>query len=281
MIFPMDGSTLHPDLSKIDSSSAEQRLAYLFAVAACNESFNYPVFASTKASSTEVVCANFERMDKLEVSESSFQYHLETAIWKGLFSHLGDNAPDCPWTINDFHDDVESCSDTYCQWRIHHALPVPISSSDAESSNEDNAEGEMILNSGGDGLEIVELRRVNSILKSENEELQRAMAEGSNVSVPVSKDLFVLRSTAHRLASERVPCDFATAAKYISFMPPRTHLSFKGVSCIASSMIRGFDGKTTAEAELMLSGYLIAHENYLGDVPIEFSFALNSYVTGT
>ncbi|KAF5702126.1 hypothetical protein FMUND_13621 [Fusarium mundagurra] len=278
----MDGSRLHPDLSKINPSSAEQRLAYLFAVAACNGSFNYPVFASTKASSTEIVCANFERMDKVEVTESSFQYHLETAVWKGLFSHLGDNAPDCPWTVDDFHDDVDSFSNTYRQWRIHHALPVPISSSNGESSTEDSAAAqEMNLDSNVAGEENSELRRVNSILQRENEDLRRAMAEGSDLAVSAPEDPVVLRETAFRLASERVPCEFATAVKYISFMPPGTHLSCKGVSCRVGSTIRGFDGMTTAEAELRLNGYLMAHENYLGDGPVEFRFALNSYVTGT
>ncbi|RKL46949.1 hypothetical protein BFJ72_g2687 [Fusarium proliferatum] len=267
----MDGSTSYPDPSKIDSSRHEHRRAYLFSVATCNGSFNCPVFDSTLASSTEIVCANFERMDKLEVTESSFQYHLETSIWKGFFSHLGHAAPECPWTVDDFHDDVQSFSDTYRQWRIHHALPVP----------EDSATQETDLDSDEAG-EDSELRRENSVLKRENEDLRRAMAQGSDMLVPAPEDPSVLRETALRLVGEDVPCDFATVAKYISFMPSKTHLSCKGLYGSTRFMIRGFDGKTAAEAKLVLQGYLMAHEHrFFLDGPIEFKFVSKSSATMT
>ncbi|CVL13748.1 uncharacterized protein FPRN_09963 [Fusarium proliferatum] len=202
----MDGSTSYPDPSKIDSSRHEHRRAYLFSVATCNGSFNCPVFESTLASSTEIVCANFERMDKLEVTESSFQYHLETSIWKGFFSHLGHAAPECPWTADDFHDDVQSFSDTYRQWRIHHALPVP----------EDSATQETDLDYDEAG-EDSELRRENSVLKRENEDLRRAMAQGSDMLVPAPEDPW---SFARRLSGWSAKMCLA-----ISQQPPSTSRS--------------------------------------------------------
>ncbi|SCV54025.1 uncharacterized protein FFB14_13430 [Fusarium fujikuroi] len=107
----MDGSTSYPDLSKMDSSRHEHRRAYLFSVATCNRSFNCAVFDSTLASSTEIVCANFERMDKHD-------------------------------TVDDFHDTAQSFSDTYRQWRIHHALPIPEDTAAQETDLDSDEAGE-------------------------------------------------------------------------------------------------------------------------------------------
>jgi len=267
----------------MDSSRHEHRRAYLFSVATCNGSFNCAVFDSTLVSSTETVCANFERMDKHEVTESSFQYQLETTIWKGfcrytvsyapdianfLVSHLGHAAPKCPWTVDDFHDNAQSFSDTYRQWRIRHTLPVP----------EDSAAQETDLGSDEAGEER-ELRRENSDLRRENEDLRRAMAQGSDMLVPAPEESSVLRETALRLASEEVPCDLATAAKYISFMPSNTHLACKGLCMTFTSLIRGFDGKTAAEAELVLQGYLMGIEGLVGFGQTEWEFVFKSSAT--
>ncbi|KAL7762954.1 hypothetical protein ACKLNR_006312 [Fusarium oxysporum f. sp. zingiberi] len=207
-------------------------------------------------------------------------------MWRGFFSHLGDEAPEYPWTIDNCHDNMRSFSDTYRQWRIHHALPVPVSSSASPTStgqssgNGDNtASREMNLDSNEPGEEKSEFRRVNSSLKRENETLRRAIAENSKLSVSALEDPFVLRETARRLANEQVTCDFATVVKYISFMPLGTRLSRKQLSRSAMFLIRNFDGKLPAEAELLLQGYLMACEDspsLLRGKPTEFSFILDS-----
>ncbi|RBA18455.1 hypothetical protein FPRO05_10750 [Fusarium proliferatum] len=110
----------YPEASQVDTNDPDARLQYFFDVARYFGSHNYQVFQVTKESCIQ-----------------RFNYTLESAIWTRFFCHLGEEAPEIPWTLDHFPSRARSLSDIYREWRIANGLDVPCSMSPLPTGSED------------------------------------------------------------------------------------------------------------------------------------------------
>ncbi|KAF5967314.1 hypothetical protein FCOIX_12025 [Fusarium coicis] len=78
-------------------------------------------------------------MDEPIVNHGLFHYTLESAIWEMFFRHLGEEAPEFPWTLSHFPLRAYNVPDIYREWRMANGLDVICSWSPSTNSSEDGS----------------------------------------------------------------------------------------------------------------------------------------------
>ncbi|PNP79506.1 hypothetical protein FNYG_07122 [Fusarium nygamai] len=114
----------YPEASQVDTTDRDARLQYFFDVAIYYGTLDHRVFEVVRESCIERVCSDFERMGEYFVNDARFHYTLESAIWARFFCHLGEEAPEFPWTLDHFPRRARNVPDIYREWRIDNELVV-------------------------------------------------------------------------------------------------------------------------------------------------------------
>ncbi|KAF5576180.1 hypothetical protein FPCIR_12748 [Fusarium pseudocircinatum] len=131
----------YPEVSQVDTTDRDARVQYFLDVATCFGSLDHQVLHVTRESCIERVCSNFDRMDKTSVDDATFHYTLESAIWEMFFRHIGDEAPEFPWTLDYFPLRAKNVPNIYREWRMANELDVICSWSPSTNSSEDDNRG--------------------------------------------------------------------------------------------------------------------------------------------
>ncbi|CVL00500.1 uncharacterized protein FMAN_09923 [Fusarium mangiferae] len=90
----------YPEAFQVDTNDAYARLQYFFDVATYFGSLDHQTFQVVKDSCIERVCNDFERM----------------------VCHLGEEAPEFPWTLDQFPRRERNLPDIYREWLIANDL---------------------------------------------------------------------------------------------------------------------------------------------------------------
>ncbi|KAF5643762.1 uncharacterized protein FTJAE_3061 [Fusarium tjaetaba] len=129
----------YPEASLVDTFDRDARIQYFFDVATYFGALDHQVLQVTRESCTQRVCSDFHRMDEWIVDDATFHYTLESAIWEMFFRHLGDEAPEFPWTLDHFPLRAYNVPDIYREWRIANGLKVACSMSPSPTRSEDGS----------------------------------------------------------------------------------------------------------------------------------------------
>ncbi|KAF4958529.1 hypothetical protein FGADI_2329 [Fusarium gaditjirri] len=127
--------------------------------------------------------------------------------------------------------------------------------------------------------EILELRKDNESLRNTIDTLRKTISEDPEMSLPAFEDPTVLREEAKRLTEEHTACDLATVAKYTRYTPLQASIVCRQPprSTHFSAHLEAFEGKTPAEIELVIRGYLEAKKRdrtLNPEGPMDFCFVM-------
>ncbi|KAF5599978.1 hypothetical protein FPANT_2881 [Fusarium pseudoanthophilum] len=129
----------YPEASQVDTFDRDARIQYFLDVATYFGSLDHQILQVIRDSCIQRVCSDFERMDEWRVDAATFHYTLEFAIWEMSFRHLGEEAPEFPWTLNQFPLRAYNVPDIYLEWRMANGLIVVCSLSTSTNSSEDGS----------------------------------------------------------------------------------------------------------------------------------------------
>ncbi|CVL00506.1 uncharacterized protein FMAN_09927 [Fusarium mangiferae] len=110
--------------------------------------------------------------------------------------------------------------------------------------------------------EVHRLQEENASLRREYETLRQTASQIPNLSVPSFEEPAILREEARRLIKESAPCDVATVAKYIRWMP-------RGARLVCSQGYRvtytqadhpRLEGMAPRNIEIVIGAYLSARK---------------------
>nr|RBQ86017.1 hypothetical protein FVER53263_20822 [Fusarium verticillioides] len=129
----------YPEASQVDTFDRDARVQYFLDVAAYFGSLDHQVLRVTRESCIQRVCNDLDRMDEWSVDAATFHYTLESAIWEMFFRPLGEEAPEFPWTLDQFPLRAYNVPDIYRDWRRANGLDVISLWSPPTSSSEDGS----------------------------------------------------------------------------------------------------------------------------------------------